>query len=318
MREEIIEAGDRDDDLGDDFIGFQPAKLFAAVERDLHRADADGERAESEPVEAQVAIGFGLVHEHHQAEHGEDAERQIDEEHPVPGIGLGEPGAQRRPHDRAHHHAHAPDRHRLGALVQRIGVQHHRLRQRHQCRAEHALQQAEQHHLVDVLRHPAHHRGDRKAARAQDEDALAAEAVGDPAHRRGHDRGGDDVGGQHPVDLVLRRRERALHIGQRDIGDGGVQRLHDGRGHGADRHHVPAQAGNGNGGRGHRAHGRIGACRSSPGPGSPPPAASRAGRRANGDGGCRWWYRRSCRPSACGHICHRCRNRSAPERAAPP
>ena len=163
----------------------------------------------------------------------------------MPGIGLGQPGAQRRPHDRAHHHAHAPDRHRLGALMQRIGVQHHRLRQRHQGGAEHALQQAEQHHLVDVLRHPAHHRGDGEAARAQDEDALAAEAVGDPAHRRGHDRGGDDVGGQHPVDLVLRRRQAALHIGQRDIGDGGVQRLHDGRGHGADRHHVPAQAGNG-------------------------------------------------------------------------
>ena len=257
MREEIIKAGDRDDDLGDDFVGFQPAELLAAVERDLHRADADRERCESEPVEAQIAVSFGLVHEDHQAEHGEDAERQVDEEHPMPGIGLGEPGAQRRPHDRAHHHAHAPDRHRLGALVQRIGVQHHRLRQRHQRRAEHALQQAKQHHLVDVLRQPAQHRGDGKAARAQDEDALAAEAVGDPAHRRGHDRRGDDVGGQHPVDLVLRRRKAALHVGQRDIGDGGVQRLHDGRGHGADRHHVAAQAGNSNGCRSHRAHGRI-------------------------------------------------------------
>ena len=40
----------------------------------------------------------------------------------------------------------------LAALVQRVGVEHHRLRQRHQRRAEHALQQAEQHHLVDVLR----------------------------------------------------------------------------------------------------------------------------------------------------------------------
>ena len=199
----------------------------------------------SEPVEAQIEILLGLVHEDQQAEHGEDAERQIDEEHPVPGIGLGQPGAERRAHDRAHHHAHAPDRHRLGALMQRVGIQHHRLRQRHQGRAEHALQQAEQHHLVDVLRHPAQHRGDREAARAEDEDALAAEAVGDPAHRRGHDRGGDDIGGQHPVDLVLRGRQRALHVGQRDVGDGGVQRLHDGRGHGADRHHVPAQAGNG-------------------------------------------------------------------------
>src|SRR5258708_30393108 len=34
--------------------------------------------------------------------------------------------------------------------------------------------------------------------------------------------GGDDVGGQHPVDLVLGRRDAALHIRQRDVGDGDV------------------------------------------------------------------------------------------------
>ncbi len=188
---------------------------------------------------------FDLVHEDHKTEHGKNAERQVDEEHPVPGIGLGQPGAERRAHDRSHHHAHAPDRHRLCALMQRVGVEHHRLRQRHQRRAEHALQQAEQHHLADVLRQPAHHGSNGEAGRADDEDALAAEAVGDPSHRRGHDCGGDDVGGQHPVDLVLRGRQRALHVGQRDVGDRGVQRLHDRRRHGADRHHVPAEAGNG-------------------------------------------------------------------------
>ena len=244
MREEIIEADGRDDEFGDDLVGFQPAELLAAVERQLQRADRDRERGEAEPVEAQALVLLGLVHEDHEAEHGEDAERQIDEEHPVPGIGFGQPRAERRSHDRAHHHAHAPDRHRLGALMQRVGIQHHRLRQRHQCRAEHALQQAKQHHLVDVLRQAAHHGSNREAGRADDEDALAAEAVGDPSHRRGHDRGRDDIGGQHPVDLVLRGRQRALHVGQRDIGDGGVERLHDRRRHGADRHHVPAQAGN--------------------------------------------------------------------------
>ena len=188
---------------------------------------------------------LGLVHEDDEAEHGEDAERQVDEEHPMPGIGLGQPGAEGRAHDRSHHHAHAPDRHRFRPFMQRVGVEHHGLRQRHQRRAEHALQQAEHHHLGDVLRQPAHHGSNGEAGRADDEDALAAETVGDPSHRRGHDRGGDDIGGQHPVDLVLRGRQRALHIGQRDVGDGGVERLHDRRRHGADRHHVPAQARNG-------------------------------------------------------------------------
>ena len=244
MGEEIIEADDGDDEFGDDLAGVEPVQLFAAVECDLQAADADRECRESEPVEAQLAILSGLVHENQQAEHGEDPERQVDQEYPVPGIGFGQPGAKRGSHDRPHHHAHAPDRHRLGALVQRIGVQHDSLRQRHQCGAEHALQQAEHHHLADVLGEAAHHRGNGEAGGANDENSLAPEPVGDPAHWRGHDRRRHDVGGQHPVDLVLRGRQRALHIGQRDIGDGGVERLHDGRGHGADRHHGPAQAGN--------------------------------------------------------------------------
>ena len=80
----------------------------------------------------------------------------------------------------------------------------------------------------------AQQRRDREAADADDEQLLAAEAVGQPADRRGHDRGGDDVGGQHPVDLVERGRQRALHVGQRHVGDRGVERLHDRRAHGAD------------------------------------------------------------------------------------
>src|SRR5207245_9940413 len=89
MGEEIIEADDGDDELGDDFIGFRPAELFAAVERELQRADADGQGGESEPVEAKVAILPGLVHEDQEAEHGVDYERRVDKEYHVSGIEMG-------------------------------------------------------------------------------------------------------------------------------------------------------------------------------------------------------------------------------------
>jgi hypothetical protein len=92
--EEIVEADRRDDELGDDFVGLHPAELLAAVERDLQASDPDRQRGEAEPVEAQLHVLPGLIHEDEKAEHGEDAERQIDEKHPVPGIGLGQPGAQ--------------------------------------------------------------------------------------------------------------------------------------------------------------------------------------------------------------------------------
>jgi hypothetical protein len=33
-------------------------------------------------------------------------------------------------------------------------------------------------------------------------------------------------GGQHPINLILTGGHAALHIGEHDIGDGGVERLH--------------------------------------------------------------------------------------------
>ena len=76
VREEIIEADDRDDQLGDDLRRAEPAELLAAVEHQLHAADAGGERQKAEPVELQMRLPLGLVHEHEQAEHGDDADRQ--------------------------------------------------------------------------------------------------------------------------------------------------------------------------------------------------------------------------------------------------
>jgi hypothetical protein len=62
------------------------------------------------------------------------------------------------------HHAHAPDRHGLAALLGRIGVEHHRLRQRHERGAERALQQPREHHGADVLRRGAQQRGEGEPA----------------------------------------------------------------------------------------------------------------------------------------------------------
>ncbi len=78
-------------------LDLEPAQLLAAVERELKRADRDRQRREAEPVEFEAEILLGLVHEDDQPEHGDGAERQVDEEHPVPGIGLGQPGAERGP-----------------------------------------------------------------------------------------------------------------------------------------------------------------------------------------------------------------------------
>ena len=123
----------------------------------------------------------------------------------------------------------------------RIDVEQHRLRQRHQRRAEEPLQHAEQHDLIERLRHAAQRRGQGEADDRHQEQRLAAEAVGQPAGERRHDRRGHDVGGQHPGHLVLRRRQAALHARQRHVGDGGVERLQDRGQHHGDGDHAAMQ-----------------------------------------------------------------------------
>ena len=67
----------------------------------------------------------------------------------------------------------------------------------------------------------------RETGDADQKQPLAPKAVGEPADRRGEDRRRDDVGRQHPVDLIDRGGQRTLHVGQRDVRHRGVERLHD-------------------------------------------------------------------------------------------
>jgi hypothetical protein len=112
----------------------EPVVLLAAVEHDLQRADAEAEQGEAEEIETVAVLAPRLAHEGQDPDESEDADRQVDVEDPAPIVVEGEPAAERRPEDR-------PDQ-LLG-----IDVEQHRLRQRHQRRAEHALQQPERHHL---------------------------------------------------------------------------------------------------------------------------------------------------------------------------
>ena len=195
---------------------------------------AIAQHGEAEPVEAALG-GLGLAEIGREAGEGQDADRHVDVEDPAPVVGLGQPAAQGRAQDGADHDAHAPHRHRLAVLLLGIRIEQHGLRQRHQRGAEQALHQAEQHHLGQRAGEAAQHRGAGEARDGDLEQPLAAEPRLEEAGDGRGDGGGHDIGGQHPVDLVDRRRQRALHVGQRHVGDGRVQRLHDGGEHDARR-----------------------------------------------------------------------------------
>ena len=59
-------------------------------------------------------------------------------------------------------------------------------------------------------------------------EALAAKAVAGPGGDGQHDGVGDQVAGQHPGGFILPGGERSGDVGQGDVGDGGVQHLHEG------------------------------------------------------------------------------------------
>ncbi len=236
MHQEEPKRPGADHPLDQDLEGAEPVELLAPIEQDLQSADRHAQRGKAEPVElGQILFGFGQEEPH--PDKRQNADRHVDVKVPPPAVVFGEPAAENRPDDRADHNRHAPIRHRCALALRRVGVHQHRLRQRHQGRAKGALDQPEDDDLVDRRGHSAQHRAEREADDRGHEQALEAKPLGKIAGRRRHDRGGDDVRGQHPLDLVLVGREVALDIGQRNVGNRGVERLHDRRqpDHGGDR-----------------------------------------------------------------------------------
>ena len=227
MDEEQIEGRRRNYRLDDDFAGAEPVELFAAVEHDLEPTDRDAQGPEAEPIELRAGFARRFRQKDHDADQIDNADRQVDIEDIAPAVIFSEPAAEHRAENGPDHHPDAEQRHGEALAFTRITAEQDGLRQRNKRCAERALQHPEQHELRQRLRHAAQHGSDGESRNGNEEKPPDTEPAGEKAGRRRHDRGGDDVGGQHPGDLVLAGRDAALHIRQRDVGDRGVERLHE-------------------------------------------------------------------------------------------
>ena len=234
MHDEGIQAEDAERGFHDDLGRAEPVLQLAAIEEHLEGAEAETEKGEAQDVERHLP-GLRLGHEGHHAQEGQNAHRQVDVEDPAPAVEFRQIAAQGRAQDRANHDAHAPDRHGLAMLFVRIGIEQHGLRQGYEGRAEDALERAEQDHLLQRRRSAAEHGDQGEPADGHQEQALAAEAAFEESGGRSHDRRRHDIGGQDPGNLILGGTQGTLHMGQRHIGDGGVEGLHDGGQHHRDR-----------------------------------------------------------------------------------
>ena len=219
----------------DDHARPEPVVALTFVEKDLERGEADAEQADADVVELQP-VGQRLPdqvrriedHRRRQCER-EDADRDVDEEDPAPGVVVGDPAAQRRPDHRRHDHAHAVERHRDALLFAREALDQNGLGDRLQRSAAQALQHAKEDQRAERRRHAAEQRTDGEDADARHVEALPAEQGREPAAQRQHDRVGDEIRRQHPGRFVDAGREVAGDVRQRDVRDAGVEHFHERR-----------------------------------------------------------------------------------------
>ena len=223
--------------LQSDFRGGEPIEQFTPVQKKLQQANRQAHADKTENIQFLV-VRATLWQITHDAPQGNQSHRQVDVEDQPPVKIFGQPTAQHGPQNRAHHDACPPHGHGLTHFFARVDVQQNRLRQGHQGRSKHPLEQTGHDNFPQRTSHAAQGRSHGEADHRHNENPASTHHLTKPARQRQGDGRGHDVGGQDPGDLVLRGLQAALHVRQSHIGDGGVQGLDDGGQHDRHRDHA--------------------------------------------------------------------------------
>ncbi len=91
-----------------------------------------------------------------------------------------------------------------------------------------SLQHAEENEHAEARRESAEKRADGEERDANHVVALAAEEAAEPRGEREDDGVGDEIAGEHPGAFVGADGEAAGDVRESDVGDGGVEELHEG------------------------------------------------------------------------------------------
>ena len=164
----------------------------------------------------------------HGEDGGGDADRQVDEEDPVPADRLGQDAAGEQADRRARGRDEAVDADRLRLLG---GLREHRHDHPEDHRGGHrpadALDEARGHQHLLALGQPARERRDGEDGEAGEEQAAAAEQVAETTGEQQQAAEGDQVGVDDPREARLGEAEVALDRGQRHVHDRRVEDDHE-------------------------------------------------------------------------------------------
>ena len=213
----------------------EPVFFLALVEEELEEPDAGGDEGET----CEVDLGFasfdaallldGRVFDDAVGEpEREEADGDIDEEDPVPVEVVGDPAAEGGADGWGDDDGHAVDGEGLAALFNGEGVCEDGLFGRCEAAAAGALQDAGDDEGAERGGDAAEEGADGEHGHAGHVETLAAEAVGEPAGDRKDDGRGDEIAGEDPGGFFLRCAQRAGDVRQGDVGDGGIEHLHEG------------------------------------------------------------------------------------------
>src|SRR5258708_5278305 len=141
---------------------------------------------------------------------------------------VGDPAAEGGADGGCDDDGHAVDGEGLTALFDGEGVGGDGLLAGGEAAAARALEDARDDEEGKGVRDAAEEGADGEERDAGHVEALAAEAIGEPAGDGEDDCARDEVAGEDPGGFFLTGAEGAGHVGQGDVGDGGVEDLHEG------------------------------------------------------------------------------------------
>ena len=231
--DEAGHAGDEEEGEDTDEAGGEPGVFFAFVEHDLHASHGEGEEAEADVVEAAEVGAIGLdpgrvVDEAGDEDEGEEADGDVDVEDPAPGVVVGDPAAEGGADGGGEDGDEAVEGKGLTALFLFEGVGHDGLGHGLEAAAPDALDDAGDEEDGQRGGDAAQKAGDGKEGDAGEEEVFAADDGGGPGTGGEDDGVGDEVGGEDPGALVSAGAEVAGDVREGDVGDGGVEDLHEG------------------------------------------------------------------------------------------
>ena len=219
-------------------VGIRPVAGLLVREPDEDRDERSGQERGARVVERAVRDVLGMERQG-PPDHDEDdrAERQVDEEDPVPADRVGDDPADRRPDDGAEAEHRSEEALVLAPLGRREDVADDRERHGEQRARAEALDAAEQDELPHLLRQPAQQRADEEDRHADEEDGPPPVEVGQLAVDRAADRRRQQVRGERPdVDVVAveighdhrqgRPDDRLVQGGEEDAEEDREQDLH--------------------------------------------------------------------------------------------